>query len=138
MSKQKEAFELFHQGKRPSDLELKALGLADRTLYNYFQLWKKFVASKQPTKQEDKQYIKVSPQLPADYNANITQAVNLQGTGVACPVTPIVVAAIKAAIEQWEWPRNMPLEDFVDTALYRYCKRYGIILQDYDYKIEEK
>ena len=137
MSKQKEAFELFNQGKRPSDLELKALGLADRTLYNYFQLWKKFVAPKQLTEQEGKQYGRISPQLSADHNVNVSQAANLQGTGVACPVTPIMVAAIKAGIEQWGWPRNMPLEDFVDTALYHHYEDTGITLQDYDYKIKE-
>jgi len=35
------AFELFEQGKRPSDPEIKALGLKPKTTYNYFQEWKK-------------------------------------------------------------------------------------------------
>lgn len=35
------AFELFAQGKRPSDPEVKALGLKSKTCYNYFQEWKK-------------------------------------------------------------------------------------------------
>jgi hypothetical protein len=41
MSKKEQAFELFSQGKRPSDPALKALGLGNRTLYNYFQFFKK-------------------------------------------------------------------------------------------------
>ncbi len=35
------AFALFDQGKRPSDPELKELGIKSRSLYTYFQLWKK-------------------------------------------------------------------------------------------------
>lgn len=35
------AFELFDQGKRPSNPEVKALGLKPKTTYNYFQEWKK-------------------------------------------------------------------------------------------------
>ena len=40
MSKKKKAFVLFDQGKRPSDEEVKALGLCPKTTYNYYQLWK--------------------------------------------------------------------------------------------------
>jgi len=35
------AFELFDQGRRPSDPEVKALGLKSKATYNYFQEWKK-------------------------------------------------------------------------------------------------
>ncbi len=35
------AFVLFDQGKRPSDPELKDLGIKARSLYTYLQLWKK-------------------------------------------------------------------------------------------------
>jgi len=41
MSKKEQAFELFSQGKRPSDPELKALGMKNKTLYSYFQDFKK-------------------------------------------------------------------------------------------------
>lgn len=41
MSKKEEAFQLFEQGRRPGDSEVKALGLAARTRYNYFQEYKK-------------------------------------------------------------------------------------------------
>lgn len=35
------AFELFGEGKRPSDEAVKALGLKSKTTYNYYQEWKK-------------------------------------------------------------------------------------------------
>jgi len=35
------ASELFDQSRRPSDPEVKALGLKSKTRYNYFQQWKK-------------------------------------------------------------------------------------------------
>jgi len=35
------AFALFDQGKRPSNSEVKALGLKPETTYKYFQEWKK-------------------------------------------------------------------------------------------------
>ena len=41
MRQKDEAFKLFAQGKRPSSPELKALGLAQKSLCNYFELWKK-------------------------------------------------------------------------------------------------
>lgn len=41
MSKKDEAFILFSEGKRPSDEEVKALGLSTRTRYNYHQEFKK-------------------------------------------------------------------------------------------------
>ena len=34
-------FALFDQGRRPSDPEVKALGLKPKTTYNYYQQWKK-------------------------------------------------------------------------------------------------
>ncbi|KKN59498.1 hypothetical protein LCGC14_0541120 [marine sediment metagenome] len=39
------ALALFDQGKRPSDPEVKALGLKPKTCYNYFQDWKKLRAT---------------------------------------------------------------------------------------------
>lgn len=40
MSKKQKAFELFSQGMRPSDKEVKDLGLKPKSLYNYFQEFK--------------------------------------------------------------------------------------------------
>lgn len=41
MSKKDEAFKLFDEGKKPSDPEVKALGLSAKTRYNYYQEHKK-------------------------------------------------------------------------------------------------
>lgn len=41
MSKRKDALALFALGKKPSDPEVKALGLKPKTCYAYFQDWKK-------------------------------------------------------------------------------------------------
>ena len=41
MSKKEEAFRLFDEGKKPSDPEVKSLGLSTKTRYNYYQEWKK-------------------------------------------------------------------------------------------------
>lgn len=43
------ALELFEQGKRPADPEVKGLGLKPKTTYNYFQAWKR----QNPTPPED-------------------------------------------------------------------------------------
>jgi hypothetical protein len=40
-SKKERAFRLFDEGKRPSDPEVKALGLKPSTVYRYYQEWKK-------------------------------------------------------------------------------------------------
>lgn len=39
-SKKTKAFSLFDKGKRPSDREVRALGLKEKTRFNYFQEWK--------------------------------------------------------------------------------------------------
>ncbi|HUV51603.1 MAG TPA: hypothetical protein VMW64_00835 [Dehalococcoidia bacterium] len=49
MSKKEQAFELYSQGKRPSDPDVKALGLGKRTTYNYFQQFKKNGAGLKPS-----------------------------------------------------------------------------------------
>ena len=41
MSKKERAFELFRQGKKPSDPELKALGLKNKTVYAYYEDFKR-------------------------------------------------------------------------------------------------
>ena len=41
MSRRQRAFILFDQGLRPSDPQVKALGLSPHSTYNYFQMWKK-------------------------------------------------------------------------------------------------
>ena len=41
MSKKDQAFDLFNQGFRPGDPEVKTLALKPKSRYNYYQLWKK-------------------------------------------------------------------------------------------------
>lgn len=43
-SKKAKAFLLFSQGKRPSDSEVKALGIKPTSAYRYYQEWKRFIA----------------------------------------------------------------------------------------------
>jgi hypothetical protein len=35
------SFQLFDQGKRPSDAEVRALGIKPSTAYRYYQQWKR-------------------------------------------------------------------------------------------------
>lgn len=42
--------------------------------------------------------------------------------------TPVIRAAQDAAMEFWEWPKDMTLEDFLDTALHMLFKEHGITL----------
>jgi len=42
-SKKARAFQLFSQGKRPSDSEVKTLGIKPESTYRYYQQWKKLV-----------------------------------------------------------------------------------------------
>ena len=40
-SRKSKAFQLFNEGKRPSDFEVKALGIKPESAYRYYQDWKK-------------------------------------------------------------------------------------------------
>lgn len=42
--------------------------------------------------------------------------------------SPIIRAAQDAAVEFWEWPRDMTLGDFLDTALHMLFLEHGITL----------
>jgi len=42
--------------------------------------------------------------------------------------SPIIRAAQDAAVEYWEWPRDMTLGDFLDTALHFLFMEHGITL----------
>ena len=52
------------------------------------------------------------------------------------PMTPIMRSAYRAAILEFDYPRDMHFEDFIDTALYVLFKERGIILEGY-YKEED-
>lgn len=133
-SKKEQAFTLFDQGRRPSDPEVKELGIKADTLYRYFTYWKSQNPSRtkndtpsspskvktdeldSPSRTDDKKpstFIKVVPK------------VTVMG------YTPIMQRAQEAAINEMGWPVDMSLEDFLDTVLYHYFKRKGIRLEAY-------
>lgn len=58
-------------------------------------------------------------------------SIRFVGIRVDCQFTPIMYLAKQAAAEEWNWPPNMPLEDFLDTVLYWFFKDRGITLQGY-------
>ena len=48
-----------------------------------------------------------------------------------CQYTPTMYMARLAAEDKWDWPGNLPFEDFIDKILYHFFKDRGIILQGY-------
>ncbi len=123
MSKKAKAFELFGQGKRPSDQEIKALGLSPKTRYNYFQEWKKSPGGAQPVGTAVGE-----PSVPLSTPGGVVRFAPVSFT---CQYTPIMYTARQAAVEQWGWPADLSLEDFLDTCLYHVFKDRGIILEGY-------
>ena len=80
-------FALFDEGKRPSDPEVKALGLKSKTTYNYYQQWKKTSIEPEvttPPEQKGSNSVKSSPPSRA---------------GV--PTTPVTVGKITITPENW-------------------------------------
>ena len=74
-------FALFDQGRRPSDPEVKALGIKSKTTYDYYQRWKK-----------------LNPQEEG------TTTVEPSGTTTGkagTPTTPIIVGKITITLENW-------------------------------------
>ena len=140
MSKKSKAFELFNQGYRPGDKEVKALGLKSKTTYNYYQLWKKSgpVVITEDVGDKESQRITGDSQT-----SNVPQVATLMKfipQTVVCPLTPIMLSARHVAQNEWGWPDNMPWENFLDTVLYLYYKACGITLQGYiiDQDVEGK
>ena len=123
MSKKAKAFELFGQGKRPSDPEVKALGLSPKSRYNYFQEWKKSSGGGQPI-----------AAAVGESSAVLTTpggVVKFAPVTITCAYTPIMYVARQAAAEMWGWPIDLAFEDFIDTCLYHLFKDRGITLQGY-------
>lgn len=55
----------------------------------------------------------------------------LTGTRIDAEYTPIMAMARMAAIDEWKWPPDIKIEDFLDTVLYHFFKDRGITLQGY-------
>jgi hypothetical protein len=149
MSKKTKAFALFDQGFKPSNPEVKSLGLKPKSTHNYFQLWKKsgvMVASgdggEQPQKSEHSVEKTMIPtqmvQLKADV-PGVASILKLVPVTVTCPLTPIMQTARLIAEHELGWPHDMPWEDFLDIILYHLFKAWGFTLQDYiiDAQVED-
>lgn len=81
------AFELFSQGKRPSDLEIKALGLKSKTTYTYYQQWKK----------EHPQEEEITTVEPSGTTIKPSSTTTVKPGGAA----PIAVGKITITPENW-------------------------------------
>jgi len=83
------AFALFDQGRRPSDLEVKALGLKSKTTYDYYQRWKK-----------------LNPQEEGTTTVEPSGTTTPKPSGTTTPkggtpTTPITVGKITITLENW-------------------------------------
>lgn len=137
-SKKELAFALFDQGKRPSDPEVKALGLKSKSTYNYFQEWKKthfeqdgstIAEAKGSTITKPSKQVR-QPIRETNILAD-AQQIRFVPRVYTTDYTPIMRAAQKAAVEFWGWPADMSLENFLDTALHFLFKDHGITLAGY-------
>ena len=128
-----QAFELFDQGNRPSSPEVKALGLKSKTLYNYFQEWKKAQGlvgevpahngnGNQPSQKAGK----------APLTTQFEGAAYLQIQPRTFTMTSTIIwQAQEAAINVWGWPEDMTVEQFLNTFIYIAFKQRGILLGGY-------
>lgn len=128
------AFELFDQGHRPSSPDCKALGLKSKSLYNYFQLWKKQngngtvpdESGNAPPHHPPQQAGKGPLTTDFDGSAYVTifpKAFTMSST--------TIWMAMQAAIRQWGWPADMTPEEFLEYYLYISFKQRGITLAGY-------
>ena len=131
MSKKSQAFKLFAEGKKPSSPEVKALGLASKTGFNYFQEWKKTdVTVEAKTKSIEQGQVSVSSLLVTN-DINKAQFLKFQPYVFNCCYTPIMHIARLVTVKEWNWPEDLPFEDFLDTIIYHFYKDRGITLKDY-------
>lgn len=132
MSKKQKAFEWFNQGKRPSDPEVKGLGLSPKTRYNYYQEWKHSCGG-----METDGTMKGESSVLAKTPGGIIRFTPMT---ITCEYTPIMYVARQAAAELWGWPSDLPFEDFCDTILYYFFKDRGVTLQGYivDEEVEKQ
>ncbi len=138
VSKKELAFALFDQGKRPSDPEVKALDLKSKSTYNYFQEWKKThfeqngnttAEAKGSTITKARKQVR-QPTRETNILAD-AQQIRFVPRVYTTDYTPIMRAAQKAAVEFWGWRPDMPLGNFLDTALHLFFKEHGITLAGY-------
>jgi len=131
MSKKSKSFELFDQGLRPSSPEVKALGLASKTAYNYFQLWKHSTGAT---------VVQNEGAEPADtHGSHLSTAIDMthatiikfERRVISCSLTPIMMLGKQLAYIKYNWPEDMPWEDFLDTIIKSFFQDRGIHLLPY-------
>ena len=159
--KRKQAFELFDQGYGPTSPEVKKLKLVRGTRYNYYLAWKQeggdesitghpadevedivggeeeegvgegeLSSEKQPKGKVAKSATTTASGASTQ-NLNQALGVRFQPKIITCGLTPIMVMGRQAAINEWDWPQDISLEDFLDTVIYHFFKDRDIILQGY-------
>lgn len=131
MSKKNQAFKLFAEGKKPGSPEVKSLGLASKTRYNYFQEWKKPGAPVKTKAQEIEQSQVSISSLPVTDDIDKAQFIKFNPYVFNCRYTRIMHIARLVTIKEWGWPEDLPFEDFIDIILYHFFKDRGITLQEY-------
>lgn len=131
MSKKDQAFKLFAEGKKPGSPEVKSLGLASKTRYNYFQEWKKAGVLVKTKAQEIERGEVLFSSLPVTNDINKAQFLKFQPYVFNCVYTQIMHIARVVSIKEWGWPEDLPFEDFIDTIVYHFFKDRGITLQEY-------
>ncbi len=131
MSTKDQAFKLFAEGKKPGSPEVKSLGLASKTRYNYFQEWKKPGAPVKTKAQEIEQSQGSISSLPVTDDIAKAHFIKFNAYVFNCRYTRIMHIARVVTIKEWGWPEDMPIGDFIDTILYHFFKDRGITLKDY-------
>jgi hypothetical protein len=116
MDTKRQAFELFAKGSVPEDPEVQALNIKKKTLREYWRLFLKgqttsrsFSLTNDPS---EAVIVAISPK-----RFETTSTLLWQGR--------------EAAIREWGWPKDITIEDFLDTFIYCAFKERGIILGGY-------
>lgn len=138
MSKKEDAFRLFNEGKRPSDPEVRVLGLSPKTRYNYFQLFKKG-KGKTISKLGDGDKLAATPEEKRGYKVtdNPEEASVFVFTPRKYEINSIIPLIAKHVCEtEWNWPK-MSMTDFLDTYFFYTMKQRGIVIGAYQ-KIEDE
>lgn len=129
-----EVFALFDRGYDTKAVA-KELGIKKHSAETYQSAWKK----KHPTnpetgdkgqKPENADNPPREPERPTTSPSDATK-LRLIPKILTIDYTPIMMMAQRAAIIEWDWPEDMPPDDFFDTILYHAFKDRGIILQGY-------
>lgn len=92
------AFELFSQGKRPSDNEVKSLKLKNKTLYNYYQEWKKLPGTGQHVGPVKSTFTNINIPRQTDAVSQAT-SLNFMLQTLSLPLTPNIHTSYMCALK---------------------------------------